>query len=466
MSEEKTTPAADETPKTSEEAAAPELPEVGLKVEDAGTLKKKITVTIPEARITAKMNEMFGDLSQTALVPGFRIGHAPRRLIEKRFGKEISSDVRNAVISESLGKALEKSDLKVIGEPDLDLDKIELPEKGDLEFGFEVEVAPEFDLPELKGIKIQKRKSQITDEMALAYLEQLRQNRARFDVTTEAAAEGDVITAGAKIKGEGIDLDRPGLHLRVAPGQIEGLPLVDMGKELAGKKAGDTVAMSLKIPDAHPTAEWRGKDVTVTVTLSEVHRRILPELDELFAQQLGMENLAALQEFVKERLGMQAVQDQQRNLRDQIVQHLVENTKLDVPEGVATRHAARALQSRYVDLLQQGVPREKIDENLAQLQAATAEQSRTSLKVSFILGKVADLEKIEVADDEVNTRIAQIAASYNRRPERLRADLEQEGTLGELQSAIVEEKALDLLLERAEITEVEDKADAAEPAKE
>lgn len=476
MSEENTTPPADETPAVSNETTAenttpaaetPELPEVGLKVEDAGTLKKKITVTIPEARITAKMNEMFGELSHTALVPGFRIGHAPRRLIEKRFGKEITSDVRNAIIGESLGKALEKSELKVISEPELDLDKIELPEKGDLEFGFEVEVAPEFELPELKGIKIQKRKFDITDEKAMEYLDQLRQNRARFDVTTEGAAEGDAVTAGAKITGEGIDVDRPGLHLRVAPGQIEGLPLVDLGKELAGKKAGDTVALTIKVPEAHPTEAWRGKDVTVTISVSEVHRRVLPELDETFAQQLGFDNLVGLREFVKDRLQMQVAQDQQRNLRDQIVQYLVEGTKLDVPEGVATRHAARSLQRRYVELLQQGVPREKIDENMAQLQAAAAEQSRTSLKVSFILGKVADLEKIEVSDGEVNSRISQIAASYNRRPERLRADMEQEGTLGELQSAIVEEKALDLLLERAEITEVEDKApDTPEPAKE
>ena len=150
----------DETKNDAPEAATdqPEdnLPKNTVEVEDAGTLKKKITVTVYRDKIDAKRDEMFGELGTSAQVPGFRIGRAPKRLLEKRFGKEVSQDVRNSLIGESVGEAIKETELKTLGEPDIKLDEIELPDTGDLSFSFEVEVAPEFDLPKLKGIPVNK----------------------------------------------------------------------------------------------------------------------------------------------------------------------------------------------------------------------------------------------------------------------------------------------------------------------
>jgi trigger factor len=449
------------------QAAKDNLPPVAVAIEEAGTLKKKITVTVPRARIDAKFGEMFGELSTTALVPGFRIGHAPRKLIEKRFGKDVSQDVRNAVIGESLSEGLEKSTLKVLGEPQIDLEKIELPEAGDLAYSFEVEVAPEFDLPELSGIPVRRPKLQYSEGDADAYVEQLRRSRARFEISQSPAAEGDVVTAGAKITGEGIEsLDRPGLTLRVAPGQIEGLPLVDLGKALAGKKAGETASLKVTVPEAHPNEAWRGKELQVEIVLSEIRTPVLPEFNEAFCAELGFASPEQLRQYVGQRLQMQVREKTQQALRDQIVAYLLEKTSFEVPEGVAARHAHSVLSRRYVDLLSSGVPREKIDENLAQLQAQAAEQARTSLKVTFILGKVAEREKIEITAGEVNARIAQMAARYNRRPERFRQELETEGTLGDLESTILEEKAIDALLTTAQVTDEPEEAAPAAAAEE
>jgi len=154
-----------ETEATEQETAAEQIQ---INVEDAGTLRKKVTVTVPADRIAAKQSELFGELSRTAQVPGFRIGRAPRRLIEKRFGKEVVQDVRNAIIGESLGRAIEKSELNTLGEPDLDLDKIQLPEAGDMTYDFQVEVKPEFDLPELEGIEVEKQTVEVDDAGAVA----------------------------------------------------------------------------------------------------------------------------------------------------------------------------------------------------------------------------------------------------------------------------------------------------------
>jgi trigger factor len=449
------------------------LPAIDVAVTDAGNLKKKVTVTVPRARIDAKYNEMFGELSTSALVPGFRIGHAPRKLIEKRFGKDIAQDVRNAVIGDSLGKAVEKAELKAVGEPEIDLEKIELPEAGDLSYSYEIEVAPEFALPELKEIPVTRPALRYSEAEVDAYIQQILRNRAKYEVADRPAAEGDVVTAGAKITGEGIEpVDRPGLHLRVAPGQIEGLPLVDLGKALAGKKAGESAKLEVTVPDAHPTEAWRGKKLQVEVALSEVRTPVLPEFNEAFCTEMGFASTDQFRQYVGQRLQIQVREQTQQNMRNQIVQYLMERTTFDVPAGVAARHARNVLSRRYVDLLSSGVPREKIDENLAQLQAQAAEQAQTSLKVSFILGKVAELEGLTVEPGEVNARVAQMAARNNRRPERLRQELEQEGTLGELESAILEEKAIDALLAEAKITEeaaapagADSSAPAAEPPK-
>ncbi len=443
--------------------AAPQLPENDVQVEDAGTLKKKVTVTVPPEAVAAKRDEMFGELSQSAQVPGFRVGRAPRRLLEKRFGKEVGQDVRNALIGESIGAAIEKSELKTIGEPDLDLDAIELPESGPLEFSFEVEVSPEFDLPELEGLELKKPAIEVNDERVDQVLDNWRSSQVRYEDTDEPADEGDGILAGAKITGEGIeDVERHGVNLRVAPGQIEGIPLVELAEELKGVKAGDTVALETTVSDQHPNEDWRGKTLKIELTVSQVRRRVLPEIDDDFAATFGFDSVDQLRDQVRSNLQARVAMEAQQALRQQACNHLVDNTEFDLPEGMVTRHTNRVLQRRYVELLQQGLPRERIDEHLTELKAAAAEQAQRDLKLSFILSKVAEEKGVIVADEEINARVAQMAAQYNRRPERLRQELAADGSLEAVADSIREDKALDAVIAEAKIEEVsEEEARAA-----
>ena len=461
MSEEKpqdaqtpeTTP--ETAPETAPEKTEPQLPEFGFSVEDAGTLKKKVAITVPRGRIEAKYNEMFGELSKSAQVPGFRVGHAPRRLIEKRFGKEVGSDVRNAVVSEALQQSVEKVKLNTIGEPDLDLDKIELPEQGDMTFSFEIEVAPEFELPTLEGIEVKKPKIEITDERINDRLEEWRSSQARFEASEEAAAAGDVVNADVKITGEGIGEHKHDAQvLRVAAGQVEGIPLVELGNVLAGKKVGDSAQLKVTVPEAHPNEAWRGKEATIDLTLVQIRKRVLPEINDELAKNMGYESLTELRDSVRKNLESRLETEVRQEMQGQISKYLLDNTKFDVPEGMANRHASTVLQRRYVDLLYRGVPREKIDENLAQLQAAAAEQALVDLKLQFILAKAAEKFEITVDEAEVNSRIASMAAEYNRRPERMKQELQEKGTLAEVEISIREDRTLSKLLESAKVTEI------------
>jgi len=453
-------PQAEETKPQAEEAEpqageqAEEGPQIKITLEEAGTLRKKVVIEIPRAKVDAKYDEMFGELGRNALVPGFRIGHAPRRLVEKRFGKEVSTDVRNALVGEALKQAMEKEDLDVLGEPDLKLEEIEVPEKGDMTFSFEVEVAPEFELPNYKGIQIKRPTAKVSDEQVGHALESFRQRFGEFQPLGGPVEEGDVVVANIKVAGEGIELSKEAVPMRVAMGQIEGILLEDLPKALSGATAGQTRTMRTTVPDVHPNEAWRGKSVEVSLEIKSARRMVLPELNDAFARQSGLSTLEELREAIRVQLEQEVSSQQSQAMQAQVAQHLLDNTKFEVPAGVTERYASRLLTRRALELMERGVPREQIERNLQQMSQTASAQANNDMKLSFILDEVAKAEKIEVDEGEVNSRIARIAQRNNRRPERVRSEFRADGRLEELTNAIRHDKVLQAILDQAIIVDV------------
>lgn len=429
-------------------------PEITVAIEDAGTLKKKVTVTVPAERITTKRDEMFGELNDSAQVPGFRVGRAPRRLLEKKFGKDIAQDVRNSIVGETIGEAMEDNDIKSLGEPDLKLDDVVVPEEGDLEYTFEVEVEPEFDLPELKGIKLTKTIQAVDDTKIDDYIKNIVEGQAKYEKTEDAAAEGDSIVASAKITGEDIEFENPRVMVRVAASYVEGIALPDLADDLKGKKAGDVVTVKVTVPDTHAKEDWQGKEVSIELTINEVSSRILPEINDEFASKMGFDKLEELKEYVGERLVANQDAEAQQGLRQQVCDYLLEKCDFEMPEGIVKRQTAHTLQRQMVQMMQMGIPQEKLMERRAEMEASAQEEATKSLKVSFVLGKIAEKEDIQINEDEVNARISQMAMQYGRRPERMRQELAADGTINQLAQSILEEKAVDKLLEAASVEEV------------
>jgi len=449
--------AASEAPEGAEAAGdeqeGPTLPENEVLIEDAGTLRKKVTVKVPRERIDAKFDEMFGELSRSAQVPGFRIGHAPRRLIEKRFGREVGEDVRNSLVGEALGTALDRDDLTPIGEPDLDLEKIELPDEGELEFSFEVEVAPEFELPDYDGLEIERPSAAVTDEQVEETIGNLLGSRGRLVPTEGPAEAGDVVVTDVTISGEGIDRQVDNLELRVAPAQVEGIILEDLGTALTGAKPGETISLTAQVPEAHPEADWRGKEAKVAFRLHELKRFEAPELTEEFAAEVGFESVEELRRTVRRSIEARSAERQQRAMRTQVEKYFLEHTSFDLPEGVVQRHAGRLAARQYLDLLYRGVPREQVERRRQELEARAASQAQDELKLAFILEKVADAEEVTVEDDEINARIAEMARQYDRRPERVRQEMRDDGTIEQLARSLREEKAVEKVLANARIAD-------------
>ena len=450
MSEENNTPVEE-----NENEVESNFSDIGVVIEDAGTLKKKLTLTVGRDRIDAKFDEMYGDLTESAQIPGFRVGRAPRRLLEKRFGEEVNNDVRNSLLGDAIGEAAEGAELQTIGEPDIKLDEISIPDAGDMTFSFEVEVAPEFDLPATEAIAVDKPALEVTDEQVDEYLDRFRGSAATFEETEGPAAEGDLTVVDAVFTADECDdVARTDVPARVGPGQMEGLAIVDMGEKLSGVKVGDAVTVSADAGEAHPHEPWRGKTVSAALTVKQITARQLPEINDDFATQMGFDSVDEMKTFVRSQLESQLTMEVTRAMRQQVCTYLAESTRFDLPEGLVARHTQIALQRRYISLLQQGAPREAIEENLTMLQAEAATQAQQELTMTFILGKVADTMELEVTEDEVNARVTQMAIQNGERPEKMRQQFANDGTLEHLYTAILEEKAVDKLLETAVVTDV------------
>ncbi|HEX8521238.1 MAG TPA: trigger factor [Tepidisphaeraceae bacterium] len=429
-----------------------------IKVEDAGPATKRVSIEIPQERIQSKLEEQFKELRQQAAIPGFRPGHAPQKLIEKRFSADVKEQVRRSLISESYEQAVEKNNLQVIGEPTFaNPEGMQLPEAGALTYSFEVEVQPDINLPELKGIKIKRPSIAVSDEHIDQAMQNLREQQGTLVPVEDRGVEaGDQLVADIHVKVEGNVVGQQQDATIVArPGQIGGIEIEDLDKQLAGMKPGETRTIKTHVPDDNPTEVIKGKDVEIEVALKDLKKLELAEIDQEFLESLGFENEKELREALREQMEERIKFDVQQAMREQVYKHLLDSVNIELPTRLSDRQAQRTVQRRMVDMLMRGMPQEQIQANLARFQAGAAEEAQRELKLFFILQKIAADQNVDVEESELNGRIAMIAAQQGRRPEKLKQDMAKDGTLQNMFVQMREQKAVDKILEDATFEEID-----------
>jgi len=439
-----------------------------VQVEDSGPWKKKISIDIDREQIDKELDKQYGELRYTAQIPGFRKGRAPRRLIEKRYGEDVSDQTKLRLLAQAFEQIEEGQDFEVLGEPDFDPEKIELPKEGDFHFEYEVEVKPQFELPKLEGVRIEKPLFEVTDERVDEALEHLLRRQGRIEEIADVPTEdNDVITADVTMKTEGVEEPvQEKTRLFVGTENLLQVPIEVEKNWLIGVKVGDTKTCSATVPDDYEKEAYRGKKAEFEVKIKEIRRLIPAELNEEFLQRLGVSDEQELKKHIEDDLEQQSDREIRNQMSQQVYRFLDEAVDFELPVGVATRHADRALQQQYFRLLQQGVPQEQITQNLEQLRASSTTESQRQLKMSFILEKVSEELGIEVSDGEVNAVVAQVASRYDRRPERMREEMQREGRLEQIKDQLRDEKAVDKILEMAEVVDAPIKKEKEEPAAE
>jgi len=450
--------AAEEKPEATKDEEESKGPKNIVTIEDAGPCKKKVLIEIPEEAIKKATDEQFKELHKGAEVPGFRKGRAPRRLLEKRFGKDVSEQVRLKLLADASDSAVKDNELQTLGEPDVDFENIELPAEGPLRFDFEVEVRPEFDLPPLEGIAVTKTKLEVGEEQVDREIKQMQRLSGVWTPRAEAEAveSEDQIVADVLLKVEGVDeeekLDNTEIYVR-ANGFVGAIPVEKLDELLIGAKAGDTKETSVDVPKTFFREEYRGKKIDVKIDVKDVKWLKPGELGENLFKQIGVEDADELREKIHDTLQGRLEEQGRTEMTEQIYKHLLDNTDFELPLDVVGQQATMVLQRQYSNLIMRGLSREQVEEQMEQLQAGSEQQAERQLKTFFIMDKVAEKLDISVSEEEINGHIAQLAMQRQQRPEKMREQMARDGSLAQFSLEVRQNKCIAKLLETAEVTE-------------
>ncbi|MGI9015092.1 MAG: trigger factor [Phycisphaerales bacterium] len=434
-----------------------------VKVEDAGPARKKLTITVPADEVTERLGDSIDTLTSEAVLPGFRRGHAPRKLVEKKFGSSVRTETRNQLLAQAYSKAIEDHKLQTVGDPENDkLSELELNPGEDFTFTVEVEVAPEFDLPDLKSVAVRKPIVTVTDEHITPEVERQQQ---RFGEVQEIEGEiqpGDRLVGKAIVSnaedGElieelndaviGIPAEGEGTK-----GHVLGLFVEDMHELFVGRSVGDVIELVIEAKQGDERPDIRGKKVKIEYTI-EFGGRVDPATVAAVAEAYGLADEDALIAEVRKALEDRAAQEQQAAMREQVAEHLLDTIDFALPEKLSEAQARRAVDRQRVEMLYRGMPADDVETRVAEIRQSSEDESRNRLKLFFILARLGQEWEVEVDEREINGRVAQIAASRGERPDKVRNELAKQGRLQQIALQIREHKVLDRIISDAAVSEV------------
>ena len=424
-------------------------------ISEAGPCKKKVEIEIPEEKIEKAFDTQYYELRKDAEVPGFRKGRAPRRLLEKRFGKDVIAQTKLRLLVDASDSAIKDNELDVLGDPNIDHESIEMPEKGALKFDFEVEVRPAIDLPSLEGIKVEKPKLEVTDASIDEEIVAMAKRMGTFEPKDGKAKLEDQIIADVTIKSDEETESEKNVEIAVGEkGFVWKVPIEELGKVIVGAAAGDIKTTSVDIPETFFDEKYRGKKVEVEIKVSDIKEMIPAEMNADFFTKLGLEDEAALKDALRERSEQNLEKQARDAMAKSVYAYLKDSIDIELPADVVADQAQQGLQREYMRLLQGGTAAAEVSAKLDEIKAASETQARAQLKSFFIMDAVATKLDIQTTEEEVNGYIAQMAMYQQTRPEKMREKMAKDGSLSQVALEIREQKCIDKILESAKITEV------------
>lgn len=439
-----------------ETAEAPYKLTLDVAIENTGPCRKHVRVKVPQADIDHFRGKALQDVAGSAAVPGFRVGHVPMKLVERRFKKELTDQVRQQVLIGSLEQLSEENSLDPINEPDFDIESLILPDEGDFVYEFDVEVRPEFDLPSYNGLKINRPTKEISDADIEAYLQKFLAQYGTLADHEGGAEPGQFVTADIEFLHNGELLRRMSdltlelkPRLRFPDGELSGF-----GDLLKGATAGTVKETQMTISPEAETVENRGETVQVRITIKKVHVLKLPELNKEFLARLDMETEDDLRVQVQSMLQRQITFEQRQSARKQVLEKITESATWELPEELVRKQVENALRREILEMQQAGFTTPEIRSRENVIRQKSISTTRQALKEHFVLDKIATKENIEVKPSDIDSEIHMMALQRGENPRRVRARLQKSGIIENLEAQIRERKAVDFILKSAEYSDV------------
>ncbi|TVQ56788.1 MAG: trigger factor [Phycisphaerales bacterium] len=436
-----------------------------VKIKEVGPARKRLTITVPADAIDEKLEASLATLMTETALPGFRKGRAPKALMQKRFGSALKTETRNQIVADAYSAAIEENQLKPVGDPEpvTNIEELELKEGQALTFEVDIEVVPDFDMPKLDDIEIKKPKLEISDEMIDREIE-----RQCLQIGQESKVDSDFqpsdrLVGSVKATRKGEDepffeheealIQVPGKDAK-GRGQVLGLLIDGLDKILKGAKVGDTIPVTTTVPETHEREDIRGKEITIEFSIRQGVRVTPASVDEV-VERYGMADENMLREQIKLALEQRRDYEQADAMRQQLYEELIKRVDFELPEKLSENQAARILQRYEMELLYRGLAPEEIEERLAESRAQSVEVARNRLKLFFLMSRLAEEKNIQVNEQEVNGRIAMIAAQRGERPEQLRNELTKSGRITEIAIQVRDHKTADKIIqEHAKVSDI------------
>ncbi len=407
-------------------------------LKDIAPCQKELKVEVPLATVEAEFEVVYRELKKKAHVPGFRVGFAPRDLLEKHHGSKAKEEVLRRLIAHSLQEALSsQGKLDLVGRPQVT--EVHFDPKEPLTYLAQLEVAPQVPLGRYKKLALTRHKIQVSEEEVSQVLTRLQDQQAQLKPVLEprATQEGDFLL---------VDLSE------ASPGKSP-VKRQDVVIHLDLKKNPDGAFKTLvgMIPGEKRQVKLE-KDLLVTVNLKQIKAKEVSPLDDSFAKAVGsFETLQALKEAIAKGLEQEAQGSQQMALQAQVSQQLLQGWAFEVPPSLVASQARRLLKEQALELMGQGIPASQVQERAQVLTEQAKLEALKQVKLFFILRSVAEQEQVSATQEQVEARIEALAKRLNTSPEEVRKDLESRDLLEDLIWSITRAKVLDLIIQEAEL---------------
>ncbi|MEO8433663.1 MAG: trigger factor [Pyrinomonadaceae bacterium] len=428
---------------------------------DVSETRKELKIEIEPEVVRAAYDRISDTFSRKVSVPGFRKGHAPRSIVRTRFKEAIESEILQELLPAALHEAITEHSLEVIGQPDLRPEEtagLKKPGAEPLKVHLAVEVFPQIKLGQYRELEAARSVRPVTDEEVEKVLGELRESSASLQPVEDRASQiGDTVTVNVNGKfvetpeAEDINVDEVDIVLGGEGVQPE------FTENLVGVKPDDEKTFVVNYPEDFSSKGLAGKRLEYTAKVTSVRLKELPELDDEWAQSLGeeLDSLATLRSKIREDLEQRAKAESENRLRNELLQKLVETHSFEVPQTLLDHQTNQNLQSVVRNMIDRGIDPRSEELNWEGARDTLKNQAEQELRGSLLLDRIAEEEKIEVSDEEVNTEINAYAQATRQSPEQVRSALTKQGGERSIADRLRNRKALQLLVENARVTEEE-----------
>jgi len=423
---------------------------------DVTPTRRSLSVEIPSDIVDAEIARMTSKYGKSARLPGFRPGKVPPKIVRQRFRSQILHDVAHDLVQKAVGDAFTEQGVEPVNAPNIR--DLVVEEGRPLTFTADFDILPAFDPGSFETIQARRSPVIVDDGAVEEALHRLREQAARYE-----PVEGVVAEDGHTLL---VDIERQPLDKNGTPGQKnreEGIS-IEIGArsnppgfndEIRGMSAGAAKSFTVHYPEDGDDGELAGTDVAFTVLVHDIRRRVLPELDDEFAKDLGeLETIEALRGQVRQDLETEARAAAERQTRAEVLKALADRVPFDVPASLVEREVDRRLEDFAQRLIAQRIDPRQVNIDWNAFRQGQQEPARESVRSALVLDEVAKREDIGVSEMELDAEVERFAQAASHTPAALRARLEQEGALERLAHTLRRDKALKVVMSRATIIEV------------